>query len=181
SRSKLGAMPLAIILQIGIALRCATALQLPRGDVGSGSSNSSLPIISLRLAPGARPLPDVAATVASLVAAREALESELWAGLRSELAGTLENASLAIQGAAAAAKSRVDDRGRENLGAGSLFASEDGKNVNGNYSSVRVAVERRAPVGGAALAKIKSIEQKQRQAEILMFEQASEEMRVLTS
>ncbi|CAK0813707.1 unnamed protein product, partial [Prorocentrum cordatum] len=88
---------------------------------------------------------------------------------------------MAIQGAAAAAKSRVDDRGRENLGAGSLFASEDGKNVNGNYSSVRVAVERRAPVGGAALAKIKSIEQKQRQAETLMFEQASEEMRVLTS
>lgn len=172
-------MPLAILFVVGIAPRLATALQLR--DFGQGgSSTDSSPIISLRLAPGARPLPDVAAAVNSLVAAREAAESELLASLRAEFTRTLENASNAIQGAVAAA--RTDDRSAQYSGAGALVASEGGAHgFEDNYASVRVGVERRAPAGGAALAKIQSIEKKQIQAESLMFEQARKDMRALTS
>jgi len=172
-------MPLAILFHVGIALRAVTALQM-RDSRHGGPSTDSSPIISVRLAPGARPLPDVAATIASLVAAREAAESELLEGLRGELSRTLENASSAIQGAVASA--RNGDRGAQYSGAGALAASEGGaRSLGGDYSSVRVGVERRAPAGGAALAKINSIEKKQRQAESMMFEQARKDMHALTS
>jgi len=172
-------MPLAILFLIGVAPRLGAALQIR--DFGQSDPDAdSSPIISLRLAPGARPLPDVAATVASLVAAREAVESEMFASLRGEFARALENASSAIQAAAAAA--RMDDRGAQYNGADVLAASEEAAHgFEGNYSSVRVGVERRAPAGGAALAKIQSIERKQREAEVRMFEQARKDMRTLTS
>jgi len=172
-------MPLAVLFLIGVAPRLGAALQIR--DFGQSDPDAdSSPIISLRLAPGARPLPDVAATVASLVAAREAVESEMFASLRGEFARALENASSAIQAAAAAA--RMDDRGAQYNGADVLAASEEAAHgFEGNYSSVRVGVERRAPAGGAALAKIQSIERKQREAEVRMFEQARKDMRTLTS
>merc|ERR1719277_463889 len=116
-------MPLVIIFLVGIAPRLTTALQVRDFGQGDPSTDSS-PIISLRLAPGARPLPDVAATVASLVAAREAAESELLTGLRGEFSRTLENASSAIQGAVAAA--RTDDRGAQYSGTGVRDASREG-------------------------------------------------------
>jgi len=126
-------------------------------------------------------LPDVAATVASLVAAREVAESELLTGLRGELSRTLGDASSAIQGAVAAA--RIADQGAQYGGAGALAAYDEGgaHSSGGDYSSVRVGVERRAPAGAAALAKIESIEKKQRRAESMMFEQARKEMHALTS
>ena len=66
----------------------------------------------------------------------------------------------------------MDDRGAQYNGADVLAASEEAAHgFEGNYSSVRVGVERRAPAGGAALAKIQSIERKQREAEVRMFEQ----------
>ena len=106
-------MPLAILFQVGIALRAVTALQMRRGHPMPASAGWQMRLLCVSgiqtwsafhrfvahnfsspgalvgwasvprphqgwpcaQAPGARPLPDVAATIASLVAAREAAES----------------------------------------------------------------------------------------------------------
>lgn len=181
-------MSLPIVLLCPVALAAAGA-SWPR-PLESGDPEHNLNI-DVRLAPPARPLPQVAAEVDLLESARKQSEQEGMRAVEAAYSNALESAKAEI--AALVGKSTRDlsnlaiarmragsPATRSRVQAAFLQRSEHQGAAAADQPSVRVSVVPAPPPDPSLKVKMDDIEQRRSKAEGLLFEQAAAEMKDLT-
>lgn len=170
-------MDATALVKLCFLLRCGAALQA--WSAPGESAPDSLPTVDIRLAPPIRPLPEIAAEISSLDKARERLESDMRATLQETFDQTLGKAKESIEKIVWASVQPAQQRKQD----ASFLQAEENTSARASDEhafALKVNVLPAELPHHAGKEKMRSLEEKQSNAENDMLKQACTEMQALT-
>lgn len=148
--------------------------------VSSSTSADELPVVQVRLAPPAEPLPQISAELGELGHLREHLETELFRKLEMAYNATLDAAATSITKVVDSVVHRASSEG--SAGGGATFLRETASKMHdaGGAFAVKVNVAPVSAPDSSVKGLIERVEDKRATDEVAMFNQACAEMQGLT-